>query len=86
MKIVKNKDFWVASGPCHNLFYSIWDYLVTLVASLRWVNPKYKTDFFIWTERELLWCHFDFTFKYSDQWSVESISYVILLDRLYIEL
>ena len=55
------------------------------IINLRWVNPKYKTDCFKWTERELHWCHFGFAFKCSAQWSVERISYVILLDRLYIE-
>ena len=38
------------------------------IVNLKWVNPKHKTDCFIWTERH-------FAFKYSAQWSVEGISY-----------
>ena len=28
------------------------------IVNLKWVNPKYKTDCFIWTEHELHLCHF----------------------------
>ena len=33
------------------------------ILNLKWLNPKYKTDCFVWTERELDW--YRFAFKYS---------------------
>ena len=97
-KNYENNNFWVASGPCHKklvilLNMTLFSHLgcsrcshINLkseIVNLKWVNLKYKTDCFIWTERELHWCHF--AFKYSAQWSVERISYVITLDPLHIE-
>ena len=98
MKIVKSNNFQVAPKlplPPQSIGYftrfEIFSHvggsrgshinLNSEIVSLKWVNPKYKTDCFIWTERELNWCHF--AFKHSAQLSVEGISYVILLDRLY---
>ena len=46
-----------------------------LILNLNSVNLKYKA------ERELHWCHF--AFQYSDQWSVQGISCIILLDSWY---
>ena len=35
------------------------------IVNLKWVNPKYKTDCFIWTECKLHWCHFAFKIQCS---------------------
>ena len=83
MKIVKNKNFWEASGPSVGGSKHSHINLKSEITKLKWANPKYKTDCFIRTERELQWCYI--AFKYSAQWSIKRISYVILLDRLYIE-
>ena len=96
MKIVKNNKFLSSLGPLPQfillnmrLFSHVGGSgcshinLKSEIVNLKWVNPKCKSDCSIWTERELHSCNF--AFKYSPQWSVERISYIILLDRLYIE-
>ena len=35
------------------------------IVNLKWVNRKYKTDYFIWTECKLHWCHFAFKIQSS---------------------
>ena len=51
--------------------------LKSKTVDLKWVNLKYKA------EHELHWCHF--RFQHNAEWSVEGISYIILLDRWYKE-